>query len=213
MDDPDGDFVGNPCETNTTCYERPDARRIAFYSKTSNGQCCVTTFTEELGLTDPGYVEIDEVTGTCTIVDPVVPLKSVCPEDQENVTCRQLPKSVVLRPGVVNLPVGCDGVGEVLTLDSPSINGDEDKLYKFMCLMPQIDQDFDGIGDICDLCPYGFDPDNSFYKDQNNKVYPNAGKFCRGSYEPDKVIESCDELPDTDTDTDTGGTSGGSTGG
>lgn len=214
MDDPDGDFVGNQCETNTSCYERADARSIAFYSKVSNGQCCVTTFTEAAGLTDPGYVEIDEVTGTCSVVDPVVPLKADCPEDQENVTCRKLPKSVIDRPGVVNLPAGCDGIGEVLTLESPGIDGDENKLYQFMCLLPQLDQDFDGIGDICDLCPYAFDPDNSFYKDQNNKVYPNAGKFCRGAYEPDKVIESCSDIPDTDTDTDTGGgSSGGSTGG
>lgn len=211
MDDPDGDFVGNPCETNTSCYERSDARRIAFYSKVSNGQCCVTTFSEALGLTDPGYVEIDEVTGVCNVIDPVVPLKADCPEDQENVTCRKLPKSVLARPGVVNLPVGCDGAGEVLTLESATINGDEDKLYKFMCLMPQIDQDFDGIGDACDLCPYGFDPDNSYYKDENNKVYPSAGKFCRGAYEPDKVLATCDEVGETDTDTDTGGT-GGSTG-
>src|SRR5690606_29911839 len=29
LDDPDQDFVGNACETNPSCYERPDARRIA----------------------------------------------------------------------------------------------------------------------------------------------------------------------------------------
>ena len=212
MDDPDSDFVGNPCETNTSCYERVDSRPIAFYSEVSNGQCCVTTFTKEAGLKDPGYVEIDEVTGTCTVVDPVLPLAADCSEDQNNVTCRQLPKSVIARPGVVNLPAGCEKAGVPLTLDSPEINGDEDKLYKSMCLMPQLDQDFDGIGDICDLCPYSFDPDNSFYKDENNKVWPSNGKYCRGAYDADKGIPTCEEAPDTDTDTDTDGGSGGSGG-
>ncbi len=204
-DDPDSDFVGNACETNSGCYEQADARRIAFYTKSANGQCCVTTFTEDLGLTDPGYVEVDEMTGECKVIDPVAPLSANCSEAEDNKTCRLLPKSVIERPGVVTMPAGCEELGEPLTLDSPEIKGNEDKLYTFMCLLPQVDQDFDGIGDPCDLCPYAFDPDNSYYKDDNNKVWPNYGKFCRGRYDPEKGTQTCEDVPDTDTGTGTGG--------
>jgi hypothetical protein len=208
-DDDDDDFVGALCETNAACTSRSDFRRVAFYSKVSNGQCCVQTFSEDLGLTDPGYAEIDEESGECKQIDPIVPLKADCPEAEENVTCRKLPKSVLERPGVVKLPEGCDGPGEVLTLDSPSINGDEDKLYTFMCLMPQLDSDFDGIGDACELCEFAFDPENAFYKDENNKVWPSYGKYCKGAYDPDRLLASCDEPIDTGGSESGGSESGG----
>ncbi len=213
-DDPDQDFVGNACETNAGCYERADPRRVAFYTKSVNGQCCVQIFSESLGLTDPGYVEIDEATDACTVVDPVVPLTADCPEAQEGTACRRLPKAVLDRPGVVKLPEGCTEAGTALTLESPEIKGNEDKLYSFMCLMPQLDSDFDGIGDACDLCPFSFDPDNSFFKDENNKVWPSYGKFCRGFYDPDKGIQTCADAPmdTTSGGSETGGSSGGTGG-
>lgn len=209
-DDPDVDFVGNQCETNSGCFDRNDPRQLAFYDKVANGQCCVLLFNEEAEYLDPGYV-MPPADGACDpklhTVDPVVPIKRDCPEDQENVTCRKLPDAVANRPGVGVLPAGCDGVGQPLTLESDGINGSSDELHKFACLLPQFDQDFDGVGDKCDLCEYAFDPNNEFYKDENNKVWPNYGKFCKGQYDPEKEQSTCEDVSgetDTDTDTDTG---------
>lgn len=211
-DDPDTDFVGNICETNSGCFDRNDPRPIAFYSEVANGQCCVMLFNEAIGFKDPGYAKLDELDATmCTQLDPVVPLKIDCPESDENIKCRKLPESVAKRPGVGVLPAGCTGIGEPLSLESPGIDGSSDELHRFACLMPQFDQDFDGVGDACDLCPYAFDPNNEFYKDENNKVWPNYGKFCKGEYDPEKEQSTCEDLlgagdTDTDgeTDTDTG---------
>jgi hypothetical protein len=38
-------------------------------------------------------------------------------------------------------------------------------------------------------------------------VWPNYGQFCRGNYDPEKAIQTCEDAPETDTGT--GGTSGG----
>lgn len=194
-DDLDGDFVGKGCETSPACADHTaDPRRLAFYSEVSQGQCCVRLFTDELGLVDPGYARLDAATDACEVVDPVVPLRVTCPEDQVNISCRPLPEVVRSRPGMVELPAGCTGEGTPLTLDSPGIDGDENRLYEHLCLMPQSDQDFDGIGDACDLCPFAFDPENSFYKDANNKVWPTVGKFCNGEYNPEKEQQTCEIL-------------------
>ena len=79
--------------------------------------------------------------------------------------------------------------------------------------------DFDGVGDKCDLCPYAFDPDNSLYKDENNKVWPSYGKYCRGVWDPEaapRLLTKCGDEAEggmgTGTDTDTGGMSTDTTG-
>ncbi|HEY0138309.1 MAG TPA: thrombospondin [Nannocystis sp.] len=208
QDDPDADFVGSKCETNTACDARPDPRPIAFYSETSAGQCCVQLFSELAGRLDPGLARRDLDAQTCELVDPAVPILLDCPKDQEEITCRVLPQRARERPGVVDLPPGCDGPGEPYTLDHPDIHGDVDLLYQHMCLMPQPDQDFDGIGDACDLCPFAFDPENAKYKDANGKLWPTSGKYCAGEYDPENVLTSCEEAVDSDGE----GSSGDSTG-
>lgn len=241
-DDPDSDFVGNACETNTECFDRFDPRPIAFYTKVApSGMCCTTTFKdntidaprlaangepltrEEVEALVAEYDrQLDEWNAGGQMGDKptpplFVPLKADCAGETPD-KCRQLPEKVKGLPGVVTLPPGCAEAGEPLNLDSPQINGDADELYKFMCTMPQFDQDFDGIGDTCDLCKFAFDPDNELYKDQNNKVWPSNGKYCSGEWNPEvasRLFTQCGDLSEEGmggTTGDTGATEGGGTG-
>ena len=80
-----------------------------------------------------------------------------------------------------------------------------------MCFLPQWDQDFDGIGDKCDLCQFAFDPFNEPYVDQNTgKLWDTIGRFCAGAYAPDAICAA--KEPEAETSTGTGdddtGTSG-----
>ncbi|MDC0723001.1 thrombospondin type 3 repeat-containing protein [Nannocystis bainbridge] len=234
--DLDGDFVGFNCETNNECFDRPDARPIAFYDKVApSGMCCTTVFPVDTLdaprlMPDGEPLERDEVErlmmeyqaareawamamdGSEPPLPPLfVPLKADCGGEGPD-KCRQLPPKVLGIHGVVNLPPGCAEAGQPLNLDSPSINGNADELYKFMCTLPQRDQDFDGIGDECDLCQFSFDPDNTLYKDQNNKVWPQYGQYCSGVWAVDvapRLLSQCGDLSEdvgmTTTDTTTGG--------
>lgn len=175
-DDPDGDFVGSLCESHPGCIVNVDPAPIGFNTLAVDGVCCVQLHDDAAPPLDPGHVEV--VDDMCTVVDPALPLRVDCPPGEENVSCRQLPKSVLARPGVVALPVGCAGVGEPVTLSSPGVDGDHDKLYAFACRMPVRDRDFDGIGDVCDECPDAFDPDNTL-------------TFCTGDYAPATNQQTC----------------------
>ncbi|MBZ5710323.1 thrombospondin type 3 repeat-containing protein [Nannocystis pusilla] len=241
-DDADGDFVGAICETNNACADTPDARPIAFYDKVApSGACCTTVFPvdsldaprlmpdgeplprEEVERLMEEYLAAREawamaMDGSEPPKPPLfVPLKADCGGEGPD-KCRQLTEKVVKRPGIVELPQGCAEAGQPLTLDSPSINGSADELYKHMCTLPQRDQDFDGIGDKCDLCPYAFDPNNSLYKDLNNKVWPSFGQYCSGVWAADvapRLLSQCgDQTEDAGmTGTDTMMSTGTGTGG
>ncbi|MCB9701671.1 MAG: thrombospondin type 3 repeat-containing protein [Myxococcales bacterium] len=218
-DDEDGDFVGRVCETDTACVKRLDPRPFAFYDVSANGWCCTVIF-DEISQTrapkEPYLVDVDE-SGNVVIVGGGRPLKVDCP-DENDPTCRKLPDSVINRPGMVTLPAGCE---EALTaagydwqnkvyakrLALADVGGDESALWANRCTLPQWDQDFDGVGDTCDLCPFAFDPDNEPYVNENGRLYPEAGKYCNGNYDIDKIDEALKALQPTcyEAEGETGG--------
>lgn len=174
MDDEDGDGIGAACEAGVDCAHIYDPRPVDFYQVSVGGACCVTLF-QEGAFVDPDHR----------------PLTVEC--DNEFL-CRPLPVAVVSTPGVVYLPPGCEeALAELgmspdenvrLTLDHPLIGGSTLALEAYACLLPPRDQDFDGLGDACDLCPYAFDPNNEPYIDEDQKLYPGSGKYCNGKYDP-----------------------------
>jgi hypothetical protein len=57
-EDPDGDFVGSPCEGAPQCYEYGNPRPLAFYTASSVGLCCVKLY-DGGGLLDPDGVPVE----------------------------------------------------------------------------------------------------------------------------------------------------------
>jgi hypothetical protein len=206
IDDEDGDFVGSLCETNSACTIREDSRPFTFMEVSVSGMCCTTMYKGDgyyvqdmqgnwacEGLCDPyGFPVMHD----CN--DEAIP-----GEDQpDGVKCRGLPPPVAALPGMIDLPLGCESalVAAQLCAPSPANNfscddlpadainrsltlediGDDDLLWSKMCFLPQWDQDFDGLGDTCDLCPFGFDPFNEPYVDDFGHLWPDAGKACSG---------------------------------
>ena len=157
-DDADADFIGAACESNVACADRSNPRPFDFYDISVAGYCCVTTLNGQ-PLVDPDSNPID-------------------------------PASLGSRPpGVLELPPGCaealaaspDGVARrvrACDVDQPS------DLWPFLCFLPAWDQDFDGVPDNCDLCPFAFDPGQEHFVDGDGKEWPDFGKFCRGEYDP-----------------------------
>lgn len=154
--DTDGDFVGDVCETNIWCEDLSDPRRTAFFDVSVGGWCCTTAYRGQT-LEDPDGAEL--------------PTGALPP----------------LGAGVLTLPQGCSealavaGVTEARRVSLEDV-ASANELLTFACLVPQWDQDFDGIGDSCDLCAFAYDPKNTPFVSQNGMEFPDAGAFCNGEY-------------------------------
>jgi hypothetical protein len=96
------------------------------------------------------------------------------------------PAAVLNAPGVGVLPPGCTQAAQPLGPDDLA-----DSLWTTaFCLLPQWDQDFDGVGDTCDLCPHSFDPAQEMGQ-------PGIGKYCSGEFDPGELDPAMMCLPGT----------------
>ena len=134
-------------------------------------------------------------------------------------------------PGVLSLAPGCQEALDSAGLCDPYTDPgctfdtanrtlslgdypDADELWGKLCFLPQWDQDYDGIGDACDLCKFQFDPFNEPYVDPSTgKLYADRGRFCFGDYAPDAICAAEDasgggDTGDTGTDGGTDSTGG-----
>jgi len=204
-DDADGDFVGVDCETIAQCADRTDPRPFAFYEVSSHGFCCTTLLVE----TEEGVA--NAVTDRLLTDPDGLPVLVDCDEaDEVSGFCRPLPMFSMTAPGVLTLPPGCDealaAAGYDDPRDNPKLTATDadglDALWGNLCLLPQLDQDFDAVGDECDLCKFDFDPNNRPFTDVNGKLWPKDGAFCNGDY---AIENKCGDDDPVWTGTGTGG--------
>jgi len=179
LDDTDGDFRGDACELGEACVTARDPARFAFYPVAASGWCCTVSYRGDDVLFDPDGV----------------PLRVDCSAEQEAAEeCRKIPAALAAVPGILSMPVGCElALADAgLTVETNLPLGPEDvgglgELSSYACKLPPLDQDFDGLGDACDLCELAFDPENLAYIDANGMVWPNDGKYCNGPYAIENV--------------------------
>jgi len=204
-DDDDGDFIGADCEMGEGCDERGSPRPLGFFAVSASGQCCTTLLVEQGG----GLVE--RWNSGRTIVDPAgLPVSASC----TGAGCRSLPDVAAATPGVLELPPGCDDAlaaagmtaAENRPFGADDVQGDLDALWNLQCRMSPLDQDYDGLGDSCDLCEFDFDPTNEIYVDEEGRSWPNDGAVCSGG---NSLAARCEDEIDGDTGEDDGGSSDG----
>jgi len=218
--DEDGDFIGDECEPSAACEGRSDPRPMAFYPVSVSGYCCTVQLEAQ-----PDGGLLNRVTGRVLVDPDGVPVRVTCSEAQQDADeCRRLPGDVATAPGMLVPPPGCDEALEGAGLSGPEENrpvqledvgGDLVALWDARCLLPPYDQDYDGVGDACDLCTFAWDPENTQFVDENGRLWPKDGAYCNGEYRPDLVCEDDDMLDptggtgETDGGSDTGSTTGG----
>jgi hypothetical protein len=212
MDDADGDFVGDVCETQAECVNRADPHPFSFYEVAVDGLCCTVQLVED----DMGNL-FNAATQEQLLDPDGWPITTTCVEAEkpEERTCRRLPAAVENAPGVLRPPPGCEdalAAAGVTAVDNPKLGvadvGSLDGLWNRICFLPQTDQDFDGLGEPCDDCPFAYDPDNETHVDEDTgRAWPGYGKYCYGAYDPD-VNCPYDDEEETGTDSGTDAGSG-----
>ncbi|MBZ5713747.1 thrombospondin type 3 repeat-containing protein [Nannocystis pusilla] len=188
--DSDGDGIGDICDT---CPWGKNPAQIQMGQAEEDdedgdfvGAACETHNTAT-AIPDPrpfGFYDLSANGYCCVRLNPA---GTVVDPDGSTVP---LPAKVLARPGIVELPLGCTQEGQPLdgTVDLAT-------LWASFCLLPQWDQDFDGIGDAADLCVHAFDPANTLYVDDEDVEWEHYGKYCRGDYSPEHLDPAMMCLP------------------